>query len=229
MRSTRSQFLILRDARDIKAMNIADMKMHMKRLNISQPRLAEMTGISFDSLNRLLAGKRQLKAKEAQQIGVILTRLSGDTGPDSASNSSVFEPSNITPLRAPSDRMVPVYGFALGSNQGIIHLEHASRTGVVRAHPGQMNSDHGFAVEIVDDSMSPRYESGELAYAVMGQMPSRGQDVIIEMTSGDAYIKRFVGLDAAAIIGEQHNPAKRVTYRTTEVRALHAVVGSGRR
>lgn len=210
---------------------IAQIRADMEAAGITQPELAKALGKSFDSVNRLLSGRRKLMAEEADRIREIIARRNTSYGSQESDQPGASRVSDILThySAATPTGMVPLYGFSISNGGATLRLDAPSKVGVVPAHPFQSLVERGFAVEVVDETMVPRFEPGEIVYGVRGLAPRRGQDVVVELQDGGAMIRRFVSMDTGSITVEQHVPAKKTTWRINEVRHLHAVVGSGRR
>lgn len=122
---------------------------------------------------------------------------------------------------------IPVYGFVGAAANGTIHLDHTAVVNTTARHPAQGEREDVFALEVWNESMSPRYEPGELVYCVRGRRPKRGQDCVVELKSGDAFLKVYEKEEAGIIFTRQLNPHEEVRFRAGEVKAIHAVVGRG--
>ena len=93
------------------------------------------------------------------------------------------------------------------------------------------NRKNVFALYVVGESMHPRYKNNNLVYADPDQVPSIGDDVIVELKAsddgseaGDSYIKTLKRRTAGTIIVEQYNPAKDIEFNLSEVRQVIRVI-----
>jgi phage repressor protein C with HTH and peptisase S24 domain len=83
---------------------------------------------------------------------------------------------------------------------------------LVRRPPGLAGASAVFAVYVHGDSMSPRFESGDLVFVNPSRPPTPGCDVIVEMAphgadgAGPCYIKRLLRRTADKVILRQFNP-----------------------
>ena len=82
-----------------------------------------------------------------------------------------------------------------------------------------------YAIYVTGDSMSPRFEHGDLVY-VAPRPTRRGDYVVVQATdaSGNriAYLKRYIGKTANdAIELEQFNPARKFTVPASDVISIH--------
>lgn len=130
------------------------------------------------------------------------------------------------PLGAPAaPGEVELYG---AGSAGQLRLDATGRIGLTRPHPLQQGASRPFAIQAVDDTMSPRYEIGEIAYAVRGKAPLKGQDCIVEMADHTGWLGRFDGISGNTVnirlIGDAN---KLKALPRGDVCAVHAVVGRG--
>ena len=128
---------------------------------------------------------------------------------------------------SPSAPRIAVRGTAQGGPQGAFVLT-GDDIDYVRC-PARLGTAQGtYALFIEGDSMSPRYEPGELIF-VSPRRPARiGDDVVIVRRDGDgeqcAYIKRLLRRGGAEVVAEQFNPPKEVRFPAAEIEAIHLVL-----
>lgn len=92
----------------------------------------------------------------------------------------------------------------------------------VRRPPGIQSNRAAFAMYVENDSMSPRYEAGDLVYLDPNRPPVIGSDVCVERKMADgsateAYIKRLVRRSATYIRLQQFNPPDTFDLPVSEV------------
>lgn len=199
------------------------LKARLRRVGKTQTDLADYLGVDLNVIYRITAGQRKrLSAEEAQNIEAFFAAIG-------AAEARGAESSDLR--AAGSGATVPLYGFAAAAPVGPIHLDHGAAAERVARHPNQGRSAEGFAVRVWGESMSPRYEPGEIAYCVRGQHPRRGQDVIIETRAGDAWLKTYERQADGRVWVTQLNPPpgqdERASFDLREIAAMHAVVGRG--
>jgi len=136
---------------------------------------------------------------------------------------------------------VPLLGTAFGGEleDGVelteLHFEDViDRLG----RPDAVAHDpHAYAVEIVGDSMKPRYEPGERVIVSPRAAVHAGNDVIVQLRAGGekdeanqagdriamVLIKRLVRQTSAFVELEQFNPPKRFQVARERVAAIHRV------
>lgn len=125
-----------------------------------------------------------------------------------------------------TSEVIPILGSANGSEEAVM-LNFNDPIGKVRRHNNQTNVKGAFALYTRGDSMFPRYEAGELVFLVPNRDVSPGQDCVVELNNGEAYLKKFVKKTIKEVICKQLNPAKEWKRPLSEVKAIHVVVGRG--
>ena len=124
-----------------------------------------------------------------------------------------------------AEMMVPVYGYAAASLDSNLNLANGEIVDWVIRHPSLNGIRDAFAIYVFSDSMEPRYYPGELVYIHPGRPPEHNKDCVIELKSGDAYLKRYMGQNDAEVTVMQYNPQKKMTFDKADIQALYAVVG----
>lgn len=148
------------------------------------------------------------------------------------------EPSEALPApNAPKfsqfgDYDVEVRGITVGGENGEFYFNGRVRENV-RRPPGLMHKKGVFALEISNDSMSPRYEPGEIVF-VQERDPIAGDHVVVELChpddpdqAGKSFVKKFARRTGRRIYCTQYNPAKEVEFDTAEVKAIYRVFPNG--
>jgi phage repressor protein C with HTH and peptisase S24 domain len=82
-----------------------------------------------------------------------------------------------------------------------------------------------YAVYVRDLSMAPAFEPNFLVWVDPSRPVMPGNDVVIQLTDGQAFIKRLVRCTQRAVICRQWNPARDVDFPAAKVKAVHLVVG----
>lgn len=203
------------------------LKARLRAIGKTQSDLAAYLGVDFNVVNRIASGARKrLSDEESNAIEAYFAAHAGRSAPMAAPAAGIS-----TARQAGTGAQVPLYGFAAAAPTGPINFDHETAGEYVARHPNQGRNAEAFAVRIWGESMSPRYEPGELAYCVRGQHPRRGQDVIIELKSGDAWLKTYEGQQGGQVRTRQLNPPPGEddfqSFDMRDIKALHAVVGRG--
>lgn len=135
------------------------------------------------------------------------------------------------PPRQEMPRDVPVFGTAMGANgDGAFTINLTGQVDLVRRGPGIANSRGVFAIYVEGESMSPRFQPGELVYVDKHRPIRVGDDVVLVVASpnpGDAprsYLKRLVRRTADRWICEQFNPPKMVEFQVAALQEKFRVL-----
>lgn len=130
-------------------------------------------------------------------------------------------------LAPPSAPRIPVRGTAQGGPQGAFVLT-GDDIDYVRCPPRLATAQGTYALFIEGDSMSPRYEPGELIF-VSPRRPARvGDDVVIVLRDGrgeqTAFIKRLLRRGGEEVVAQQFNPPKEIRFPTADIETIHLVL-----
>jgi len=126
---------------------------------------------------------------------------------------------------------IPLYGAAVGGEDGEFEL-NGNRLDDIFAPPSLSGISEAYGVQVVGDSMSPRYEDGETIYVNPKRRPVRGDYVVAQIQREEhgpklAYIKRLVKHTQNELILEQLNPQKEIRFKGSDVATVHYVLRSG--
>jgi len=133
-----------------------------------------------------------------------------------------------SPAEMPKD--FPVLGTVAGSD-----IEHgafqitADVVDYVRRPPALLNVTQAYSVYVEGESMSPRFEPGELVY-INPIRPARPGDYVVVQEPIDehgnyrSYIKQFVRRAGEWVIVRQFNPASELRFKASDGLRVHRVV-----
>lgn len=83
-----------------------------------------------------------------------------------------------------------------------------------------------YAVYVVDDSLSPIYEHGDLVYVHPGWPIRVGKVVVVQLDDDSAIIKVFVSQSDQEVRVRSADPKRaNIVYPRARVRAIHRVIG----
>lgn len=204
-----------------------NIKKFREELGWSQERLAHEAGTSGPQINRLEKSQRRLTQEWMMKIADALGCHPSDLLP-AHGEAEKPDPPRRAFLREPGAgaEIVPVRGHP-GKARDAVVIDHAEPMGQVPAHPAQFGARQAFAFYARGDSMAPRYRPGELVYVVPDRPPAEGQDCLVELVSGESYLRQFLRQTEDRIICRQLNPEKEWRRDVGEVAALHSVAGRG--
>ena len=134
------------------------------------------------------------------------------------------------PAAASLSRDLEVRGTAVGGESGSFDF-NGEVVDYLRRPPGLVGARKAFAIYATGDSMSPRYEEGEIVFVHPGRPAMPGSDVIIELHGSDGepgqcYIKRLVRRTGTKLIVKQFNPPKEISFPLNQVRSVFRVLTS---
>ena len=122
-------------------------------------------------------------------------------------------------------RNVEVLGVVAGGDDDWFDL-NGSVIDYVRQPPGIAKADQVFALYVVGESMSPRYDPGDLVYINKSRPPAIGGDVVVELhpegegRPGRAFIKRLVRRNDSIVVLQQFNPPKTIGLPARQVKQV---------
>lgn len=126
-------------------------------------------------------------------------------------------------------RDLPVYGVAVGGEEGEFSF-NGSVVDYVRRPPSLMKITNAFGVYVSGDSMSPRFDHGDLVFVHPGRPPQPGNDVIVELhgehgAPGPCYIKRLVRrTEDLAVLAQFNPPRDDITIETARIKAIYRIL-----
>jgi phage repressor protein C with HTH and peptisase S24 domain len=129
-------------------------------------------------------------------------------------------------------RDLPVYGVAIGGSEGDFSF-NGTVVDYVRRPPMLSRIGNAFGVYVIGDSMSPRFDHGDLVFVHPGRPPQPGNDVIVELhgehgAPGPCYIKRLVRRSAERIQLAQFNPPRDdIAIEVSQIKAVYRILTAG--
>lgn len=217
-----------------------------EKLEMTQSDLAELVGTSQPQIKRLETGERKLTKEWAEKIGpklgvtaeILMFGWPEDGDPYRVEPAPEYDES---PFHLPNaqirgklegeSKRIPVYGQAVGGLDGEFIMNGIALYEVL-APPSLMQSSGAYAVTVSGDSMSPRYEDGEVCFVDPKRRVKKGDYVIAQIRLEEegpllAFVKRFVRHNAAELVLEQFNPAKELRFVASQVHSVHYIALAG--
>jgi phage repressor protein C with HTH and peptisase S24 domain len=197
----------------------------------NQIQLAEKLGWSQVDVSRAENGKVPITDRKIQKLanifGVRPSHILGENNiheyADLIRLPKILKKNKDTATFGPD--MVPILGHANGSSEAIM-LNFDEPIGETMRHPRQINMQGAFALQVRGNSMSPKYEAAQKVFPLLNHFPKQQQGCIVEMKNGEAFIKVFIRETEKELIFKQYNPPKEWKRSKSEVKALHAIVGT---
>lgn len=226
------------------AMNM--IKVLREKLGLTQQQLADAVGTSQPQIKRLEGGERTLTKEWAERLASHLETtpeilLFGDpdkietvNGNGLANRLSQISDIPNAEIRGKVEgvgRMIPVYGQAVGGVDGEF-LMNGTVLYEVMAPPVISHINNAYAVAVSGDSMSPRYEDGEICFVDPERRVRKGDYVIAQIRYEEhgpplAYVKRFVKHNSIELVLEQFNPKKELRFPASSVASVHFIALAG--
>lgn len=197
---------------------------------LTQRGLAERMGLNPAAVNRMLYGRRNIRADEVPVIEHYLG-VKLDLGQDN-SRADYRQAMGQRGVRGFSDvasqaieghegampftpDMVPVYRDRRGSET----IDWVTR------HPLQLAVRDAYALYVTGDDMQPRYFRGETVYVHPAKPVMTGSDCVIEMKDGTVLLRRLAQKTADKLTVQQFQPSKLSEIALKDVEALYSIIG----
>jgi phage repressor protein C with HTH and peptisase S24 domain len=214
-------------------------KNQLKGSGRSQAELARYLKLAAPIINKIVKGRRTIKAAEADQIREFfrLPSPTADTPFPQATTKSdlnvrrtIVDANITTPLRSEMDRDIPIMGTVSGGPGGLPQMANGEAVDWARRPPRLKGRTDVFGLWVEDLSMIPAFRPGSLILVEASRPPSPGDDVVIEIAPEGprdeqrALIKRLVSLTAKTLTVEQFNPPKQIEFDRRRVIHLYRVM-----
>jgi len=210
----------------------------MKARGTNPHRLSSEAGIGNTYIRDILRGRVQRPSHDnlaaiAAKLGVSVAELLDGRAADAPGAPQSREPSGRTSIVTDGlvgDRDFPVYACAQGGPDGSLILSYEPIEMIRRPGP-LIGVVGGFAMYIVGDSMSPRYEHGDLVLVHPTRPARAGDDVLVILRHNaddgarHAMVKQLIRRDDSAIKLRQFNPRDEFTVKLEKVSGVHQIVG----
>jgi len=121
-------------------------------------------------------------------------------------------------------RDLPILGYVKAGQVGLF-IDQGERQGVTMRPEALRDVRTAYAVRVHDSSMSPAFEPGYVLHVDPTRPVKPGDNVVIQTTDSQAFIKRLVRRTERVIICEQFNPREPMEFKPAKVSAIHMVVG----
>lgn len=208
---------------------------------ISQSELARRIGVKPQSIQAIESGRvrtSKFTFKMAKVLGVPPEWLDEGKGeppseafPDetAAELEAIVHPevAQFTPL-GPQGRpeMIPIRSAARGGNDQLMFMDDP--VGYTRRPSNLEGIKDAYAIYMVGDSMSPRYEPGWLLHVNPHKPPKPGRCVVVEKRNGAVMVKLLASrrggvVELRSINSDYPDP---ILLQEGEIRHLHVIVGS---
>ena len=187
-------------------------------------RLRAEKGLTQEQLAELAeTDKRYISAMEnGRGIGKeLLLRLCDALGVSQQEFSRPFHDSHPVP---PPSGEIAVISMANGGPSGFYEVPYAGGGFRYIKRPYDVTDPGAYAVEIRGDSMTPRYEAGEMVIASPEKEVHGGDYVVVQMASGEMAIKKIKFHNGMIILSSVNPTVEAWVCKPEEIIAYHKVV-----
>jgi phage repressor protein C with HTH and peptisase S24 domain len=210
-----------------------------EQLSISQAELGVRVGLSQAAIDKIESGRVQ-RTRAAARLATALNIPLSEIDPDLAAISSERFPEpnagSPIPVQISSHRRVPVYGQAIGGDDGRF-IMNGTRLMDVFCPPSLEGVRDAYAVIFHGSSMEPRFFEGEAGW-VNPHLPVKSGDFVVAQIAADnpgdppfGYVKQFVSKGGTDLVLRQINPPEGndeiLRFPVKRVISVHKIVLSG--
>ncbi len=163
----------------------------------------------------------------ARAAGVSVATIFPDTHTDSAAapEAAAAPTLSFMPDRRPTlSRDLPIRGHTKAGKEGFF-IDQGETWGFAMRPETLRGVAEAYAVRVHDESMSPRFEPGTVLLVDPFRAPKPGDNVIIQLADGQAFVKVLTRRAGGIVACSQFNPKKTLEYKQAKVKSLHLVVG----
>lgn len=180
-------------------------------------------------------GQNDLKLDEAKvygkKFGVDPLWLMAEDGIVSAANQNDSPNAVVGAKLVGRGRTIKVYGRAVGGVDGEFEM-NGSVLYEIMAPPILSDVNGAYGVQVSGDSMSPRYEDGEVCFVDPDRRVKKGDYVIAQIRLDEhgpllAYVKKFIRHNAEELVLSQFNPEKELRFAAPCVVSVHYIALAG--
>lgn len=207
----------------------------LRALGLTPEGASKKAGFSRDYLTKLLARpesspRSQYTIALAEALETTVSWLL--TGRDPPSISNVRPADIVPPNMHDLLRDLPVFGTTAGSHRkGAVQIS-SDPIDYVRRPPALIGIKGAYSLFVEGDSMSPRFEHGELIFIRADRKARVGDDVVVLLKNGEhedheSFIAKLLKLGSDQIVIGKLNPAAEITLDRTKVQAIHKVLTMG--
>lgn len=212
-----------------------------KKRGLKQAYIVSETGADKGLVSRWFHGG--LPSQRYREILAEIFRIKQEalfTNPD---NERINEGSTLTPLQISllsnahirgkiegGNKLIPVYGQAVAGEDGEFVM-NGNIVDYISVPETIASSPDAYSVVISGNSMSPRYEEGDIALVTPSRrLIKKGDYVVAQVQTEEsnqpfAFIKKFVRHNTTELVLEQFNPPKTLTFAHQHVVSVHYIAG----
>lgn len=126
--------------------------------------------------------------------------------------------------RPTGTKTLPILGYVRAGEVGFF-LDQGTVRGYAMRPESLAGNTEAYAVRVHDESMSNRFEPGWILQVDPWRPVKPGDNVIIELHDGQAFVKVLKRRTNKIVLCEQFNPRKEIEFKSGDVKNVHLVVG----
>lgn len=200
---------------EIRLLTAANLKRLREARGYSQTQLAEMINSYPSTLNAIEKGKKGL-GKD------LLVRLCQALHVDA---SEFTRPLDVFKHFPRPNGKIAVISMGKGGPEGYYEAPYPVGHGFDYIdRPHDVTDDHAYAVQVVGDSMVPRYEEGEIVVASPNKEVHNGDYVVVRLATGEVMIKRIKFRGGLIILSSVNPSVEAWVCKPEEVVFYHRIV-----
>ena len=193
------------------------------RAGLAQPQAAEALGVSRQAWQNYEAGSRQniLRSDVQHQIARALGTDREHLLREADRLAGVQEVSPGLGEAPPRTYELAVLGRVRASAQGPQIYDGGEPEQIIDI--SWMFGPNARTLRVAGDSMTGYVESGDLVIYDVSQWPRRGEGCVVEMQTGEIYVKEYLGSAGGVLKVRQRLPEEEVCFPMADVRGVYTV------
>jgi len=213
------------------------------REGLSQGGFGKVFGVTREAVSQWESGKSRPDQQKleimATKYGVTLdwlagkgadgTKPIGDAKPVDHSQQMVAAQSGLVTVVPGGERLfqgpedLPILGHVRAGEVGLF-IDNGEVQGMTTRPKALQGIKAAYAVRVQDTSMFPAYEPDDIVHVNPFLSIQPGHNVVIQLTTGEAFVKRLIRRTDKEIRCQQWNPKKEIAYDPKQVKAIHRIV-----
>ncbi len=209
-----------------------NLKFFRKKAGLTLQQLADMLGENYQNIQRYESMKRDLTMAMAQKIAphlglknaaILFSTPKNFEYAGGGTQTSGLQSAEYTgSFYNNPDHKIPVYSAYIPSP------DSSDEEGLVdkKECPIELRSvKNGFALQVTEEFMSPRYRLGDHVHVDPNKFPEIGQECVIVFKDGDTSIRRYIKTSKDTYHFEHYNPSEKFERNKNDIRDIYAIVG----
>lgn len=210
----------------------------LQALNIGAVEAATKVGLEKGYIRDFLSGRKKSFRNDkfvqlAKALELDIAELMEASTPEHATRMIAEKPNAkiLGPVKFATNRKIPIYGQAVAGINGEFML-NGNILYEVLCPPQLADVKNAYGVVVSGDSMSPRYEDGEVVF-LNPQRRVKQNDYVVaqiqmdEFSTPHAFVKRFVRHNAQELVLSQFNPPMELKFPHARVVSVHFIAVAG--